>query len=173
AASEMADYYGLPFFGTASCSDAKTVDPQAMAEVTMELFSTSLSKANIVHDIGVMDHCNSVSPAMAVLANEIINQMKNYCKGVEVNEETLALDVIQDVGFGGHYLQHTHTFSNFKEIWYPELFGRKMENPDESEIMTNVINKIDAILENHEVPELDSEVLAELAKWEEKYNVLV
>jgi trimethylamine--corrinoid protein Co-methyltransferase len=48
-----------------------------------------------------------------------------------------------------------------------------MENPDESEIMTNVINKIDAILENHEVPELSSEVLAELAKWEEKYSVMV
>ena len=170
AASEMADYYGLPFFGTAACSDAKTVDPQAMAEVTMELFSTSLSKANIVHDVGVMDHCNSVSPAMAVLANEVIDQMKNYCKGVEVNEDTLALDVIQEVGFGGHYLQHTHTFSNFKGIWYPELFGRKMENPDESEVMTNVINKIDSILENHIVPELDSDILEELAKWEEKYK---
>jgi trimethylamine--corrinoid protein Co-methyltransferase len=45
-----------------------------------------------------------------------------------------------------------------------------MENPDESEIMTNVINKIDAILENHVVPELDSDILDELAKWEEKYK---
>ena len=48
-----------------------------------------------------------------------------------------------------------------------------MENPDESEIMTNVINKIEGILENHEVPELDKEVLDELAKWEEKYSVTV
>lgn len=170
AASEMADYYGLPFYGTAACSDAKTVDPQSMAEVTMELFSTALSKANIVHDIGVMDHCNSVSPAMVVLACEVIDQIRNYAKGVDVDDETLALDVIVDVGFGGHYLQHDHTYSNFKRIWYPGLFGRKMENPDVSDLMERVADKIDGILENHKVTELDQSILQELSKWEDKYT---
>lgn len=170
AASEMADFYGLPFYGTASCSDAKTIDPQAIAEATMELFSTSLSKANIVHDVGVMDHCNSVSPAMVVLANEIINQMKSYNKGVEVTDETIAFDVIKDVGFGGHYLQHEHTYSNFKNIWYPELFNRRMENPDESDIMERVNEKLDDIIHNYSVKTLDENTLKELEKWEEKYR---
>lgn len=170
AASEMADYYGLPFYGTAACSDAKTIDSQSMAEVTMELFSTSMSKANIVHDIGVMDHCNSVSPGMVILASEVIDQMRSYAKGVEVNDETLALDVIQEVGFGGHYLQHDHTYGNFKDIWYPGLFGRKMENPDVSDLMDRVIGRIDSLLESHKVPELDQSILLELEKWQEKYE---
>jgi len=170
AASEMADFYGLPFYGTASCSDAKTVDPQSVAEATMELFSTSLSKANIVHDIGVMDHCNSVSPAMVVLASEIINQMKSYNKGVEVTDETIAFEVIKDVGFGGHYLQHEHTYSNFKNIWYPELFNRRMENPDESDIMERVNEKVDDIIHNYSATPLEEKTLKELEKWEEKYK---
>ncbi|MBN2285873.1 MAG: trimethylamine methyltransferase family protein [Tissierellales bacterium] len=169
AASEMADFYGLPFYGTASCSDAKTVDPQSVAEASMELFSTALSKANIVHDIGVMDHCNSVSPAMVILASEIIDQLRSYNKGVEVNDETLALNVIQEVGFGGHYLQHNHTFSNFKSIWYPKLFGRKMQNPDVSDLMDRVTDKIDNILATHKVASLDQSILDELNKWEAKY----
>ncbi|MZQ97487.1 MAG: trimethylamine methyltransferase [Acidaminobacter sp.] len=171
AAAEMADFYGLPFYGTAACSDAKTVDPQAVAEASMELFSTSLSKANIIHDIGVMDHCNSVSPAMVVIASEIINQLRSYCKGVEVNDDTIGLNVIQEVGFGGHYLQHEHTFNNFRSIWYPELFSRRMMNPDDSDLMERVNVKIDQILEQHIVPELDKTVLESLAEWEKKYSV--
>lgn len=170
AASELADFYGLPFFGTAGCSDAKTVDPQSVAEVQMELFSTIMSKANIVHDIGVLDHCNSVAPAMVVLANEMINQLSAYSKGVEVNEDTLAIDVIKQVGHGGHYLNDMHTLSNFRSVWYPEFFDRKMVNPDESTILDQVCAKIDHILETHEVPALDAAILAKLSEVEKKYN---
>lgn len=169
AASEMCDYYKLPFFGTAGCSDAKTVDPQSVSEVQMELFSTILSKANIVHDIGVLDHCNSVAPAMVVLANEMINELSAFSKGVEVNDDTLAMDVIQNVGHGGHYLNEMHTLSHFRDVWYPEFYDRKMTNPDESEIMSQVADKIDNILETHKVPELDKDILKAIEKEEEKY----
>ncbi len=170
AASELASYYELPFYGTAACSDAKTIDPQSVAEVSMELFSTALSKANLVHDIGVMDHCNSVSPAMVILACEIIDQLKNYNKGIEVDDKTLAMDVIKEVGFGGHYLEHPHTFKNFRSIWYPKLFGRKMENPDTSDLMDRVENKIEQILSSHAVAPLSEVQLEALKKWEEKYK---
>lgn len=170
AASEMCDYYSLPFFGTAGCSDAKTVDPQSVAEVQMELFSTLLSKANIVHDIGVLDHCNSVAPAMVVLANEMIDQLEAYTKGVVVSDETMAMDVIKQVGHGGHYLNEMHTLSNFKSVWYPQFFNRPMVNADESTIMDDVIAKIDDILENHVVAPLDDAILQQLNTIEEKYN---
>lgn len=170
AASEMANYYQIPFYGTAGCSDAKTVDPQSVAEVSMEIFSTIMSKANIVHDIGVLDHCNSVAPAMVVLASEIIDQIAAYSKGVEVNEETLAMDVIKTVGHGGHYLNEMHTLKNFKRVWYPEFFQRRMVNPDTSDVMDMVKAKIDDILENHEVAKLDENILKELKKYDQKYQ---
>lgn len=170
AASELADYYGIPFYGTAGCTDAKVIDEQAMSEVSMEIFSTMLSKANIVHDVGVMDHCNSVSPELVILSNEIIDQLKAYNRGVEVNDEELAIEVMEKVGHGGHYLQEEHTMLNFRKVWYPEYFSRKIENPDESEIGDLVKEKIKYIVENHEVPELDDEILKELDKWYAKFE---
>jgi trimethylamine--corrinoid protein Co-methyltransferase len=170
AASEMANYYGLPFYGTAGCSDAKTVDPQSVAEVQMELFSSILSKANIVHDIGVLDHCNSVAPAMVVLANEMINQLSSYSNGVDVDDETLAMDVIKKVGHGGHYLNEMHTLSNFRRVWYPEIFKRRMVNPDTSDVMEMVQQKISTILDSHEVASLDLGILDQLKEYEIKYK---
>ncbi len=170
AASEIADYYGIPFYGTAGCTDAKVIDEQAVSEVTMEIFSTILSRANIVHDIGVMDHCNSVSPELVILSNEIIEGLKYYNKGVEVNEEELAIEIMEKVGHGEHYLQEEHTMLNFKKVWYPQYFSRKIENPDESEIKNLVKEKIKYIVENHEVPQLDESVLKELSKWYDKFE---
>ncbi len=173
AASELANYYGLPFYGTAGCTEAKYLDEQAVTEATMEIFSSLLSKANIVHDIGVMDHCNSVGPELVVLANEIIEGLKHYSQGIEVNDETIALDVIKGVGHGGHYMTDKHTYENFKRMWYPEIFKRKMENPDHSEIRPAIREKLKDIIENHEVPQLDAETLKELDKWYAKYEKYV
>lgn len=170
AMADLVNFYGLPFYGTAGCSDAKIIDEQSVAEATIEIFSSILSKANIVHDVGVMDHCNSVAPEMVVLADEIIEGLKHYSRGIEVNDEELALEVIEKVGHGGHYLNESHTAENFRKVWYPQLFSRKMQNSDFSEVKDKIRNKIKDILENHEVPQLDDVVLKELEKWEIRYK---
>lgn len=170
ASSDLSAHYGIPFYGTAGCTDAKVLDEQAVAETTMEIFSTLLSKANIVHDIGVMDHCNSVSPELVVLADEIIEGLKHYTQGVKVNEEELALDVIREVGPGGHYLTNVHTLRNFKKVWYPSLFSRDMQNSDESQVKGKIIAKINNIMDNHQVPQLDETILLKLEKWYAKYE---
>jgi trimethylamine---corrinoid protein Co-methyltransferase len=171
AASEISRHYGIPFYGTAGCTDAKVIDEQAISETTMEIFSSLLSMANIVHDVGVMDHCKSVSPELVVLADEIIECLKHYSQGIEVNEEELVFEVIESVGHGGHYLQEEHTLMNFRKAWYPNIFSRKMQNPDESEIKGLVKEKIRSIVENHEVPKLSAEVLSELDKWYAKFEL--
>ena len=165
AASEMAAFCGIPFYGTAGCSDAKVLDEQAVAEATFEIFSTLLSSANIIHDVGVMDHCNSVSPEMVVLANELIEGLKHYCSGVSVEPADLALDVMKEVGPGGHYLNNNHTRRNFRKIWYPSLFSREMQNKDTSEIRQKIQAKLQDIVENHQVPKLDESLLKKLDTW--------
>jgi len=172
ASSDLAAHYGIPFFGTAGCTDAKVLDEQAVAETTMELFSTMISKANIVHDVGVMDHCNSVSPELVVLADEIIEGLKHYTQGVQVNTEELALDVIKEVGPGGHFLTNMHTLRNFKKVWYPSLFSRDMQNSNESLVRGKVTEKIKNIMESHQVPQLDKTILMELEKWNAKLESL-
>ncbi len=124
AMAQMAHYYQLPFFGTAGCSDAKFPDPQAAAEATFSCLSSALSGANMIHESGQLDHGSLASPAYMVLVNEVLHMVNQYMRGLPVNEDTLALDLIDRVGPGGHYLQEEHTFAHFREVWYSQLFDR-------------------------------------------------
>jgi trimethylamine--corrinoid protein Co-methyltransferase len=126
AMAQMAQYYRLPFFGTAGCSDAKFPDAQAAAEATFSCFSSALSGANLVHDSGWLDHGSVASPAYMVLVNEVLSMVNQFMRGVPVNDETLALEVIDRVGPGGHYLHEEHTFEHFRDVWYSQLFDRSI-----------------------------------------------
>lgn len=124
ALAQMAQYYRLPYFGTAGCSDAKFPDPQATAEAVFSCLSSALTGANLVHDSGWLDHGSVASPGYMVLVNEVLHMVNQYMKGIPVNDETLALDLIDQVGPGGHYLQEDHTLKHFRGVWYSQLFDR-------------------------------------------------
>jgi trimethylamine--corrinoid protein Co-methyltransferase len=125
AMAQMAQHYKLPFFGTAGCTDAKFPDPQAAAEVVFSCLSSALCGANLVHDAGSwIDHGSLVSPAFMVLVNEVLYMVKQFMVGIPVREETLALELIDRVGPGGHYLNEDHTMEHFREVWYSKLFDR-------------------------------------------------
>ena len=77
----------------------------------MNIFVNMLSWCNIVHDVGIMYHCSILSPELVVLSDEILEMLKVIRRGIQVDRETLALDVIRNVGPGGHYLNpvsYTH-----------------------------------------------------------------
>ena len=61
---------------------------------------------------------------LVVLSNEIISMAKRMMQGILVDEETLALDVIDQVGPGGNFLTKDYTLRQFRENWYPELMDR-------------------------------------------------
>lgn len=124
AMAQMAQFYKLPFFGTAGCSDAKLPDCQAAAEATYSCYSSALSGANLIHDCGLLDHGSLASPAYMVLVNEVLYMVKQTMRGIDVDEETLALEIIHRVGPGGHYVEEEHTLTHFREVWYSHLFDR-------------------------------------------------
>jgi trimethylamine--corrinoid protein Co-methyltransferase len=125
AMAQMAQRYHLPFFGTAGCSDAKFPDdPQAAIEATFSCLSSALSGANLIHDIGLLDHSNMISPDYLVLNNEVLHMVNQYMRGIPVTSEALAVDLIDRVGPGGHYLEEEHTMRHFRDVWYSELFDR-------------------------------------------------
>lgn len=127
AMAQMAQFYKLPFFGTAGATDAKFPDAQAAAEVAFSCLSSALVGANLVHDAGSwLDHGSLVSPSFMILVNEILFMVKQYMNGLLVNDETLALDLIDKIGPGGHYLYEDHTFKHFKNVWYSDLFDRSI-----------------------------------------------
>lgn len=172
AASELSHYYGLPFYGTAGTTDAEILDYQAITEATMGIFVNLLSWCNVVHDVGIMYHCSALSPELVVLSDEILDMLKVIRRGIKVNDETLALDVIKNVGPGGHYLEQVHTMRHFKEIWYSSLFDRSMAQETPVSVGKKVNQKVKEIIEKHQVEPLPADkmkLLAEIeANWAKK-----
>jgi trimethylamine---corrinoid protein Co-methyltransferase len=124
AMAEMGHFYGLPVFGTAGCTDAKEIDAQAGAECALSILTSVLAGANLIHDVGLMDHATILCPDFLVYNDEVIGMVKNYTRTVNVDPEALALDVIDRVGPAGQFLTEAHTLKHFREDWYPRLFDR-------------------------------------------------
>jgi trimethylamine--corrinoid protein Co-methyltransferase len=122
---ELAHRYGLPIFGLTGCSDSKLPDEQAAAEAALSILLESLAGAQMAHDVGYLDSGMTNSIEQVVICDEIIAYTKHFMKEVEVNEETLALDVIHQIGPDGDFISSKHTKKHYREDWYPKLFERR------------------------------------------------
>ena len=166
AMAQMAQFYQLPFFGTAGCTDAKFPDAQAGAEAAFSLLSAALIGANLVHDAGSwLDHGSLASPTFMVLVNEILYMVNQYMQGISVDDESLAIDLIDSIGPGGHYLHEDHTMEHFRDVWYSDLFDRKIYDVWLEEGGVKFDQRLRAKTEtmmNHQPESLPKDVLIEL-----------
>jgi trimethylamine--corrinoid protein Co-methyltransferase len=126
ALTEISHYYKLPILGTAGCTDAEIIGAQAAAEATYQILISALSGADFVHDVGLLYHASIISTEMMVLGNEIIDMVKVLMGGIEVNDETLPLNLIERVGPRNSFLSEQHTFKHFRKFWVPKIFDRSM-----------------------------------------------
>lgn len=115
---------GLPMFALAGCSDSKVVDEQAGIEAALTLMTDVLAGGNIVHDLGYLESGLAGSLAQLVICDEILGWLEHFVRGVEIDDETLALDLIDEIGPDGQFLNSDHTLKHFRERWYPGLFDR-------------------------------------------------
>lgn len=124
--AEMSRFYRIPSFSTGGCSDAKACDGQHAAEIAQNLLMAAMSGGNLIHDCGYMESGNCTSLQALVIADEVIGQVKRLVRGIEVDEETLALDVIAAVGPGGDFMRQAHTRRRYRSEWFfPSLFNRR------------------------------------------------
>ncbi len=167
--AEVAQYFGLPTWGLAGATDAKVLDAQAGAEAAFHILAQAQAGLNLIHDVGYMDMGMACAVEQLVLGDEIIGMVKRFLKGVEINADTLAMEVIGRVGPGGNYLQEMHTCKNFRsELWQPGLFTRESYGnwvaAGSKDTAAKVREKIAAILETHAAPALPDKTLAALEK---------
>jgi trimethylamine--corrinoid protein Co-methyltransferase len=167
AATDVAKWLGLPMFSTAGCSDAKTLDQQAAVEATMSIVFAALSGANLIHDVGYLESGLLGSFDMLVMADEVIGMAKHVLGGVAVTPETLAVDVVERVGPGGHFLTQEHTRQNFRtQFWFPALMDRQLRRSWEaggSKTMADrVREKVIHILDRHEPAPIPADVQSHL-----------
>jgi trimethylamine--corrinoid protein Co-methyltransferase len=124
-ATELAHYVGIPLWQTGGCTDAKCLDEQAALEGSLSCFFSALSGGDLCHDVGYTESGMTGSILQTVMMDDAIGYSRRITRGIEVNEDTLAADVIQNVGPDGHYLYEDHTMRHFKtEFWYPNLCDR-------------------------------------------------
>lgn len=125
--AQMAQHFEIPFYGTAGTSDAKDVDVQSTYESAMSSLLVAMSGANYIHDIaGLMEFDLTVSYEKMVIDNEILGMNQRVLRGMEVNDETLGLDMILEKGPGENYISERHTVEHMRdEFFTPDLSNRK------------------------------------------------
>ena len=172
AYADIARYYGIPTWGTAGCSDSKVPDVQAAIEATFSSFANYLSGLNLIHDPGFLENAMIGSLEMLLITNEVAGMVKRFAGGIEVNDDTLAVEVIDSVGPGGNYLQHDHTLEHFREFYEPMLLDRNNYSTWQSlgskTMQDRIKEKIEHILTNHKPEPLDQEIKARIKEIREK-----
>ena len=123
-AQSIAYYLGLPMFSLGGATDSTMVDQQSGIEAALTLFINALSGSHIIHDLGYLESGLSGSLSQLVICNEILAWIKRCLSPVEISEETLGLEIINEVGPDGHFIDTEHTLKHFREQWHPRLFNR-------------------------------------------------
>ncbi len=119
ATAQIAQKLELPFYSTAGNSDAKIEDAQAGVESAVSNLLVGMAGANYIHDAaGLFDGDLSISYEKLLMDNEILGMCERVLKGIEVNDETLAVELIEKVGPGGDFLAQEHTVMHMLDEFY-------------------------------------------------------
>lgn len=173
AQAEVAQSFQLPTWGLAGATDAKVLDAQAGSESAFSILAQGLAGLNLIHDVGYMSNGMVCSTAQLILGDENIGMAKHFIRGIEVNRETLAREVIEKVGPGGHFLDQDHTYNHFKnELWIPGLMTRSAysdwQDQGAKDMATRIQEKLEEIVKHHEAPALPDKTRAALKSIRQK-----
>ncbi len=169
ASAQMAHYYNVPCRGTASATDSKTLDIQAGYEKGMVLTMAVLGGVNKIFYPGTIEGALTVSKESLVIDDEMVGALYHTLKGVDVNQATLALDVIDRVGPGGHFLAQRHTMQFLAaEQFIPPLGDRttreNWQRLGSKGVAEKAHDRVQKILAEHQVLPLDPAVESELER---------
>ena len=133
AAAVMGRFYNLPSASWVS-TEAMCPDAQAALEKMFGFHTHMECGVTCIWGVGQLESELTFSPAQAVIDNEMIAYARRYARGIQVDEGTLALDTIRDVGIGGSFLEELHTLERFRsELFMPQiLFRRKRSTWNEA-----------------------------------------
>ncbi len=127
AVAQMAQHFEIPLYSTGGTTDSKEVDIQAAYESAMSSLLVAMSGANYIHDIaGLMESDLTVSYEKLAMDNEILGMCQRVLRGIEVNDETLATELMIEKGPGEDFMTEEHTLRHMRgEFFVPELANRQ------------------------------------------------
>ena len=163
AAAQLARYYGLPCRALGGATDSNTLDLQCMLERTSTLLPAVLAGVHFITCGGTLESTTSGSHPLLVLDDEMCGLALRLARGIEVSEETLAVDLIKEVGWQGHYLDQLHTARHYRrEHYLPRLLRRESRDVWESKGSKTALDlareRVRELLAKHQPRQLDSAV---------------
>lgn len=169
AFTQMAHFYGLPYYGAAGVIDSKVPDQQAAYENTMNALLATVSGADVVHDAvyGIVEAGVTASYEMFAISNDICGAIKRISRGIRVTPETLAAELIGTVGYEKNHLNTPEALRFTKkhlreEQWYPLISNRtsrpEWEKRGSKTIAEVAREKVKEILATHTIEPLDKKM---------------
>jgi trimethylamine--corrinoid protein Co-methyltransferase len=177
AVTQIAQHYGIPLYSMAGITDSKIPDAQAAYEKALQQVLVGLAGGNLIHNAaGMLDKMITGSLEQMVIDNEVIGMVKRIMRGIEVNSDTLATEVIDKVGPGGNFLGEKHTRTHYqREHNLTRLSDRNTREAWEKAGRRDVVQRAKEIvrekLRDHHVEPLDASIvrgLEEIVKDSER-----
>jgi trimethylamine--corrinoid protein Co-methyltransferase len=153
-AAKMAQYYKLPSWVGGGASDSKLPDAQAAFDFSLNAMASALAGANIIYGPGSLESALTFDHAAFIMDMEQCRRIMRVVGGIDINDETLALDVIGEVGHSGEYLMHDHTLKHMRMLSETQLFDRGSrerweKNMGGKDLTERAYEKALDIIENH------------------------
>jgi trimethylamine--corrinoid protein Co-methyltransferase len=172
-AAQLARYYGLPCRGVGGTTESKLEDVQAGLERTATLLQAVLAGVDFITCGGTLDSTMLESEPLLMLDDELCGAVRRIARGIEVDDDTLALDAIREVGFCGHYLDREETARRFRdEHFIPDLLPREPYDTWQAggarSAMDHARERVRDILARHKPRPLDQAVERELDAYRRK-----
>ena len=140
------------------------VDAQSGHEKTITGLLPALAGANLIYGLGMIEMGMTIDYGQLVMDNEFARMIKHVVGGIAVNDETLAVDVIHEIGVGKNFLSHDNTFKHMRSQSQPKLIDRRTREDWEAggrtDIYQRALEEARYILENHKPEPLPENVLA-------------
>ena len=174
--AKLAQYYRLPCWVGGGASDSKIPDSQSGYEFTLSAALSALAGANIVFGAGVLEQGLTIDYAKLIMDAEMIRMIQIAVKGIMISDETLAMDVIHEVGPGGAYITHEHSLQTMRSQSQSKLFDRRprpdwMEMTQGEAMQERAYEAAIEILQTHEpypLPDGASKAMRKIVKEFEK-----
>jgi len=162
--TQMARFYRLPASAADIWLEGAPFEPLSLERNVLKAAMWQMCGADISPSLGCRDLALSVSLEQIILDAEACEHARAYLRRFEIDDDTLAIDVIQEVGPGGHFLDKKHTLEHFRrEIWSRELSDTFILDPTaKGSFLERSKAKVKEILAEHTAPPLNDDVRREM-----------
>ncbi len=126
AAAQLAARVGLPLVAGGLRTTSHEPDWQAGLQDAFASMTTTAAGADVTGGAGLLGAAAAFSPQQLVMDTEVFSWNAFIASGIAVDDETIALEAIKQVGIGGNYLGQRHTRRHMKDVWRPRLLDRSM-----------------------------------------------